>query len=475
VGPVHGHQVGRRPGAAALRHGEAEPLGQVLARPDDGARPHAAGYDYLFGKTECPLDSATVDQLAELMRARRNTSTGTPYIPAGYTYLGQFIDHDITFDASSHRTLTTLPEQLENFRTPRLDLDSLYGSGPVVHPFLYDWEHPETGGARLLVGRNPAGGHTDLPRNLPGRALIGDARNDENAIIAQLHLLFIRFHNAVLSRLAGRDRRWEELFDEARKTVRWHYQWMVVHDFLPTILGPDLAAALLAEATRPLPEDKRLEFVPLEFSVGGFRFGHSLVRTQYVLKRDAKNPPPPLRIFPDLEGLRPLSAELVLDWTRFFRFERLGFAYQPQNGMQIDSGLSGPLFALPDGGGSLAQRNLRRAATYKVASGQEVAARLGLDPLEDEALRLDGLREPARERLLRSTPLWYYVLCEAEHGGGDHLGPLGGRIVADVILRLLGSDPGSYVHEKNWRPTLVGGRDDFRMTDLIEVAQGKEG
>ncbi len=406
------------------------------------------------------------------MRARRNTSTGTPYIPAGYTYLGQFIDHDITFDASSHRTPATLPKQLENFRTPRLDLDSLYGSGPVVHPFLYDWEHPETGGARLLVGRNQAGGHPDLPRNLPGRALIGDARNDENAIVAQLHLLFIKFHNAVLARLADRHRHWEELFDEARRTVRWHYQWMVVHDFLPTILGPHLATQLLGDGPRPLAANERLEFVPLEFSVGAFRFGHSLVRSQYVLKRDAENPPPPLRLFPDLEGLRPLSAELVLDWTRFFRFEQLGYAYQPQNGMQIDSGLSGPLFALPDGGGSLAQRNLRRGVRYMVPSGQEVAARLELQPLDEGALQLTELRAPARERLLSATPLWYYVLCEAEHGGGDHLGPLGGRIVADVILRLLGSDPGSYVQEKNWRPTLVEDKADFSMTDLIEVAKG---
>ena len=469
MGPIHGHQVARRPpGAAALRHGEAEPLGQSVARPE-------GGYGYLFGATKCPLDEDVVDKLADLMRARRDTSTGTPYIPAGYTYLGQFIDHDITFDASSHRSRATLPKLPENFRTPRLDLDSLYGSGPVVHPFLYDWEHPETGGARLLVGYNQDGRHPDLPRNAPGRALIGDARNDENAIIAQVHLLFIRFHNAVLARLAGRHRHWEELFDEARRSVRWHYQWMVVHDFLPTILGPQLATKLLRDEPRPLAAGKRLEFVPLEFSVGAFRFGHSLVRSQYVLKRDAKNPPPPLRLFPDLEGLRPLSSELVLDWTRFFRFERLGYEFQPQNGMQIDSGLSGPLFALPDGGGSLAQRNLRRAVRLEVPSGQEVAKNLGLEPLPAEALLLKELPAAARDRLLEATPLWYYILCEAEREGGDHLGPLGGRIVAEVILRLLGSDPGSYVHDKNWRPTLVEGKDDFTMTDLIEVAHGWEG
>jgi heme peroxidase len=440
------------------------PLGQELEGP-------ARGYGYLFRETSCPLDEVDVDELAELLRARRNTSTGTPYIPAGYTYLGQFIDHDITFDASSHRTPATLPGPLENFRTPRLDLDSLYGSGPVVHPFLYDWEHPETGGARLLVGHNREGGHSDLPRNLPGRALIGDARNDENAIVAQLHLLFIKFHNAVLARLPGRHRHREDLFNEARRTVRWHYQWIVVHDFLPTILGPQLAAQLLGDGPRPLAEHERLEFVPLEFSAGAFRFGHSLVRSQYVLKRDAKDPPPPLPLFPDLQGLRPLGAELVLDWTRFFRFERLGYEYQPQNGMQIDSALSSPLFALPDGGGSLAQRNLRRAVRLRVPSGQEMADHLKLEPLDAKALRLDGLSDAAHKHLVEATPLWYYVLREAESGGGDHLGPLGGRIVAEVILLLLGSDPGSYVHEENWRPTLAEGKDDFTMTDLIDFAQ----
>ena len=450
-----------------MRHGEAEPLGQAFAGPK-------SGYGYLFGKTRYPFDDDTeiVDELADLMLARRNHSTQTPYIPAGYTYLGQFIDHDITFDASSHRNLETAPKQLENFRTPRLDLDSLYGSGPVVHPFLYDWEHPETGGARLLVGRNQEGGHADLPRNVQGRALVGDARNDENAIVAQLHLLFIRFHNAVLAQLPDRKRHWEELFDEARKIVRWHYQWIVVHDFLPTILGLDLEKQLLAAGPEPLAKKKRLEFVPLEFSVGAFRFGHSLVRSEYVLKRDAKNPPPPLRLFPDLRGLRPLDAELLIDWTRFFRFG-LGYAFEPQSGMQIDSSLSGPLFALPDAGGSLAQRNLRRAAKDWVPSGQEMAEHLDVKPLGRKALRLDGLpkaADEARERLEEATPLWYYVLCEAEREGGDHLGPLGGRIVADVILRLLGSDPSSYVYKDGWEPRL-GKEGNFTMADLIDFVQ----
>ncbi len=434
----------------------------------------------MFGATKHPLDEATADTLADLMEERQNTSFATPFIPAGYTYLGQFIDHDITFDATSHRAQVEDAETVVNFRTPRLDLDSLYGSGPVVHPFLYDWKHPKNGGARLLVGYDPEQGTQDLPRNVPGRALIGDARNDENAIVAQLHLLFIKFHNAVLDGLPRQYRHWQELFEEAREIVRWHYQWIVVKEFLPKILGPEREKSLIGDGSRDgVPRfrrrwltKRREAFVPLEFSIGAYRFGHSLVRSQYVLRRDEETPPPPLRLFPDLEGLRPLRAELVLDWTRFFRFESLGYQYQPQNGLKIDAALSGPLFNLPDGGGSLPKRTLRRAIERKVVSGQEAARSLGLKPLAARDLQLKELSTPARERLLKATPLWYYVLCEAEREGGNHLGPVGGRIVADVILGLLGSDPTSYVHDQKWRPTLGEKPNEFWMTDLIEVAAG---
>ena len=113
----------------------------------------------------------------------------------------------------------------------------------MVHPFLYDWEHPKSPGARLLVGHNAKGGNDDLPRNIPGRALIGDARNDENVIVAQIHLLFIQFHNAVLDGLGAAPEHWEDRFEKARKIVRWHYQWLVVHDFLPKILGDSQMAS----------------------------------------------------------------------------------------------------------------------------------------------------------------------------------------------------------------------------------------
>ncbi len=76
--------------------------------------------------------------LATGMRQGKNEVTDNPKIPAGYTYLGQFLDHDMTFDPTSELDRINDPAALENFRNPRFDLDSLYGSGPADEPFQYD-------------------------------------------------------------------------------------------------------------------------------------------------------------------------------------------------------------------------------------------------------------------------------------------------------------------------------------------------
>ena len=456
------------------------PLGQGSGSQHD---PPGAGFGYMFGPAERQIDDSAIDALGELMEGRKDESTENTWIAAGYTYLGQFVDHDITFDATSHRKPADDPRHLVNFRTPRLDLDSLYGSGPVVHPFLYDWEHPKSPGARLLVGHNAKGGNHDLPRNLPGRALIGDARNDENVIVAQIHLLFILFHNAVLDGLSGAPEHWEDRFEEARRIVRWHYQWLVVHDFLPKILGDSQTASTAGSGE--LPEfhpswrgpDRGEPFIPVEFSAAAFRFGHTMVRREYALqRRPGPQEAPPKPLFPDLGRLGPLPPELVIDWERFFKFDQLGYARQPQNSLQMDTALVSPLLNLPDLGGSLARRNLRRAQRLRVPSGQEVAEKLKLESLDPTQLMLDdGLSKPVRETLLEATPLWYYILCEARMTGGErgkHLGPVGGRIVSEVILDLLARDPTSYVFkEPDWKPDLVPGQ-DFKMTDLIGFVKG---
>ena len=237
---------------------------------------------------------AEIEQIAESMREPSGRTGGwnqpdaeppdgdNPDIPAAYTYFGQFLDHDITFDATSRLQVQTDPDALVDFRTPRFDLDSLYGSGPIDEPFQYDRAHE----GRLLMGANAAN-ELDLPRNAQGIALIGDPRNDENIIVSALQLVMLRFHNKVADLVdadpgvAERDR-----FDETRRRVRWHYQWVVVNDYLKRICDPELIDVLLQYGAGTGRPDFDLRYyrprcqpyMPVEFSVAAFRFGHSQLR-----------------------------------------------------------------------------------------------------------------------------------------------------------------------------------------------------
>jgi hypothetical protein len=437
----------------------------------------------------------TIEELVKWMAAggppRRSDNMD---IAAGFTYLGQFIDHDITFDPMSKLDLQGDPNSLANFRTPRFDLDSVYGSGPADQPFLYDWE-AKPPGKKLLVARNPAGStvpgttlplaRRDLPRNEQGRALIGDARNDENVIIAQLHLLFVRFHNAVVDHLRG-DVAEDELFDEARQVVRWHYQWIVIHEFLPMVVGKEMADRVLTP-----PEDGGAPtvhlrdfkwqggpFIPVEFSVAAYRFGHSMVRSDYVLQRRVRRG---TRLFPDMTGLTWLPQRLVIDWERFF--ELPGADGAPQASQLINTTIVRPLWSLPVTGKALPRLNLQRGWALRLPSGQSVADAMKEPLLDDDELLLDDTVPPgARKALLRATPLWFYILCEAGHGRGldgrplegSHLGPVGGRIVAEVLVGLLQADPTSYLSvDPGWRPKELGTGGKFEMADLVEIAQGR--
>jgi hypothetical protein len=327
----------------------------------------------------------------------------------------------------------------------------------------------EPKGVRLLVGgdrHDPEVANADLPRNSQGRALVGDKRNDENLITAQLHLLFLRFHNKVVELvLADPDVKRDDVFDEARRRVRWHYQWIVVHDFLGRILGDEPPAI-----DRLLFADHEQPYMPVEFSGAAFRFGHSMVRPDYTLREGFSVP-----IFradgEDLRGFRPLPTDLVIDWENFFRVG----AKPPQASKRIDLSLTAALAAVPPDGLPLAWLNLRRGRALGLPAGRDVAHAMQDVPVlsEDQLMhRVDGaLDARSRAALGRETPLWYYVLREAEllGGGGLSLGPVGGRIVGEVLVGLLEADPSSYVqHWPEWKPTL--GRDgDFTMPDLIEL------
>ncbi len=482
-----------RDGEGGARHGIAAPRGL-------GASPGARGgrfttmFPYL--RRTDPGDAAIEALVAQL----RATSTQTdPHdngeIPAGYTYFGQFVDHDITFDATSKIDRESDPHALVNFRTPRFDLDSLYGTGPADQPFLYDWRRGPQRGAKLLVGHNPADpsrgpddqhASVDLPRNAQGRATIGDARNDENLIVSQLHLLFIRFHNRVVDHLHDNDERLTDnaLFDEAHRVVRWHYQWIVTHDFLRRIAGRELWTALqprlsglAAEpvSTTELRPGPRAPAIPVEFSAAAYRFGHSMVRRAYGLSPGHRAdilPPHGGGDRPHLGGFRTLPATLEIDWPSFF-----GPSPDLQFSRRIDHRLAGPLFALPPDGAALAELNLKRGRALRLPHGSDVSRALGEPPLTNDELLPEDFwprdhRTPERDAILASPPLWFYLLREAEtrckppDRPGSHLGPVGGRIVAEVLVGLLEADPSSYLHRSPaWTPELEPG--DFTMQDLV--------
>lgn len=427
------------------------------------------------------LSEAEIIALAERMVERSPGDPGldNPDIPSGYTFLGQFIDHDITHDPTPLQVQRRDPDALTNFRSPFFDLDSVYGRGPADQPYLYDDEHP----GRLLTTERD--GLVDLQRNAQESAIIPEPRNDENVIITHLQLTLQHFHNTVLDKLPelrepGRDPA-ESDFETAQRMVRWHYQWVVIHDFLPRMVGTEtfndvLRSAPLTGRGRAVERTelrhyawRNNPFMPVEFSVAAYRFAHSLVRSRYKLNTAV----PDLPIFTaepisesdpltHLGGSRKLPRGWQIEWRRFFP---LGDGSEPEPSRAIDPFLVPPLMELPEeaaeGIASLARRNLTRGVSLGLPSGQAVARAMGLEPLSDADLNLP---KPG------PAPLWYYILREAEATAqGRHLGPVGGRIVAEVFLGLLAADPASYLsNDPGWRPTLEGAKEgDFTMSDLI--------
>jgi hypothetical protein len=378
-----------------------------------------------------------------------------------------------------------------NFRTPTLELDSVYGAGPGASPHLYQRADRD----RLLVGRDLDGRPTDVPRNPEGTALLGDPRNDENLIVSQLHLAFLRFHNAACDHAAtalgaGADRM--AVFAEAQRLVRWHYQWVVLHEFLHVTCGERVAADVL-ERGRRFYRWRHEPYIPVEFSVAAYRFGHSQVRPSYRANFGAAAGGAPATPFfalvfnPAADGASPDPDDLrggrraprrFVDWPTFFNF---GDALVRPN-KRIDTTLSSVLFALPDtvvalpdpraNPASLAQRNLLRHLTFALPSGQRVARAMRLPALA--TADLDDLQPFG---LAHSTPLWFYVLREAQVvERGLRLGPVGARIVAEVLVGLVEGDRESYLNQDpDWTPTLPTfepsdqGR-GFQMVDLLAFA-----
>ena len=416
-------------------------------------------------------------------------------IPAGFTYLGQFIDHDVTFDPVSLITKKNDPDSLHNFRTPRFDLDSVYGFGPGASPHLYNRNDPD----KLLTAKNEAN-EPDLPRNRQQIALIGEPRNDENILISQLQVALLHFHNAIVDFLKAKKANLtahrlpgEKLFETAQRLVRWHYQWIVVHDFLPAIVGNNVVGSLLTEDSEGRPvinnviyQPTNEPFIPVEFSAAAYRFGHSMIRRDYQLNNAifanifGKPKDDPLT---HLGGSRVLPDLWQIKWPNFFKFPRRA---DPQPSRSINAKLTEPLLRLPvtvvgeeehakhPARRSLAVRNLLRGKALELPSGQAVATQMAEPVLTNAEL---GLTDPGWGG---EAPLWFYILKESEKtsSGGKRLGRVGGRIVAEVLLGLLKHDADSYVnHPTAWKPVkpIAPQAGDFKMDDLIRFAGVIEG
>lgn len=386
-------------------------------------------------------------------------------IPAGYTYFGQFVDHDITLDLTPLSDAEVDPNRLHNFRTPRLDLDNVYGLGPDAQPYLYDRSN---GRIKLRTG-SIDGKFKDLPRLSRAKdekqtALIGDHRNDENAIVAQVQLAFILAHNRLAD--AAFDCGMPDMagFQAARSTLKWLYQWIVWHDYLARICLPEVHARALKQQPDAVGKEfweagyekvfdwRNTPYMPLEFSVAAYRFGHSLVRDRYQTNNGHGfgNFVP---IFADgednLMGFRALSADNVVQWNWFLPMTSSQGPF-PQMTRKIDPRLARALTMLPEDpdepGKSnkilnvLAARNLVRGVRMELPAGSAVAKALNVNPISL------GPEEP--------DALWYYILREAElTGGGNTLGQVGSIIVAATFAGLLKGDPLSYLNiEPGWTP-----------------------
>ena len=493
-------------------------------------------------------------------------------IPAVYTYWGQFIDHDMTANtdrtsATSDLTKPVVPvapdvvaRDLRNRRRPTFDLDSVYGNGPGLdeHDPCPDPGPRDKGfydGIRLRLGRlTPAAVNIpdaakipfeddeerDLPRigplleqgviteddipkdlrNDPSRntrAFIGDLRNDENLIVAQFHVAVLRFHNQVVDAIEENPSAFglhegagdAERFDTARRLVRFHYQWLVVHDYLKTVTLAGTVDKVLVGGNRfyqPLPGDEL--FAPLEYSVAAFRFGHTMVRGAYDHNRNFGRPVPPKAglqgvarfaqlfeftgngfIIPDPAdptksvrnplgpGAPPTLTDIwPIEWDRMTNKADPNEAHFAR---RLDTRLVNAIHNMVNEGNgdelqddaiatnrllrvllrSLAQRNLLRGYQLSIPTGQAVADEMMISKLSEAELR-QGNTDAVNAALeaggfLQNTPLWFYVLKEAEvRGNGNSLGELGSRIVAETQIGLIRNDDHSYLNaDGGWDPS----------------------
>jgi hypothetical protein len=462
------------------------------------------------------IQEEDLKRLGEKMIELVENNRGTP--PAGITYFGQFIDHDLTYDTTKLSQRDVEPNTVRNFRNPRFDLELVYGQGPDLSSELY-----ESDGLHLKLAQTVASldnrieggtwrdiGRAADPNRTPLYADPNDRRNLENLIVMQIHVLFMKFHNAAVDQ--DREGAFASLplsgskFQRAQQVVRWHYQWLVRRVFLDHVALPEILKDVLAQPKIQWHEMGL--FIPAEFSIAAFRFGHSMVRAEYgmnchhssatLVELMAGDAPPPLR------------EDQLFEWGRLFKglrtTERVSRP-RPIPSSPINTAVVEPLHHLPEYSRrvhsdpseepqpkQLTARTLLRGARANLPTGQEVANNLvahGLlsesDILGERLIEKVGTTNDESRNILKDswmmnqTPLYYYLLKEAEVLGKDNftLGPMGSRIVAEVIETVLRADDTSYLNTPglgpDWKPPLVwqfqeGGKGAIKsFTNLVQM------
>jgi hypothetical protein len=529
----------------------------VDIQPDPATTPFNYLFDTLVNDPDAHLPAedpaATVAALTRLGRALlEGPSTepggGNSTIPAVFTYLGQFIDHDLTANTDRQNTIGNVsdpdlhPEdpavvvaELRNLRLPQLNLDSVYGDGPTFPGGPATGAADQYDGIELKVGTvqlepNPgtpdipgdripleADLARDLPRNADGSAIIGDGRNDENLIIAQLHTAFLRFHNATVKWVRRHEANAytseRDIFERAQQLVRWHYQWIVVNDFLAKVTLPGVVDQVVVDGNQLFAKRDGEVYMPLEFSVAAYRFGHSMVRGAYDFNRNFGRPGNVITVAPfgllfaftgsggfGRRGNQPKNTDVlpfnwVIEWDRFVEEAP---RFPDHLARKIDTNLAPPLFSMANEVQGLptntppeilikeilerlAVRNLLRGYQLSIPTGQAIANLLQLSPMTAEELKSstnDELNAALADGgFLERTPLWYYVLKEAEvRAGGHSLGELGSRIVVETIVGQLRNDPDSYLSQRypGWTPErgvrLPDGQPVRTIKDLFRFA-----
>jgi len=525
----------------AVRAG-ATPLSEVIQTPEVAVASSAealqivgtTSFDYLFPElldpavfadthlpagTPAEIDTS-VEALNDLGAAMVEQNPAAPQqnspIPPILTYWGQFVDHDLTANTDRDNVISIEGEplpplppddvrnDLKNLRDPALNLDSVYGDGPFTPAPAGSDEFVPYDGIKLRLGTlTPVNAGVRIPpvddmsRDLPrifdpadvdrhAKAQIGDGRNDENLVVAQLHVAFLRFHNAAVDwvRANEPERTGDgEIFSRARDLTRWTYQWLTVHDFLATVTSPGTVDRVLTADDDLLDLDTRGTYMPLEFSVAAYRFGHTMIRGAYDWNRNFGLPGNNLQsdaTFVQLFqftgkarptfafGLPTLPTNWPVEWSRFVDPDSI---IANRFARRIDTQLAPPLADLLNEGNDptlstrvqellkhLARRNLLRGFRLSLPTGQAVAEQLGVDPLTQAELETNS-SQAVKDALTKGgfftrTPLWFYVLKESEvRSQGNTLGEVGSEVVASTIIGQIKHDPRSYLQQSGWTPS----------------------